>query len=91
MDTVTPGTVLEKINTENRYFWYNGRVVTLTEYRALASKGAIPSGQMGKRELTASQKRNSLLTIKKPERTGKDQRLKRHIPPRKHLRDGALE
>ena len=55
--TITPGTVLKKINTGNRYFRYNGRVVTLTEYRALASKGEIPAGQMEKRELTATQKR----------------------------------
>src|SRR5690606_23103832 len=29
--TITPNTVLEKINTQSRYFRYNGRVVTLTE------------------------------------------------------------
>lgn len=62
---------MEKINTENRYFWYNGRVVTLTEYRALASKGAIPSGQMGKRELTASQKKKLAANYKKARENGK--------------------
>lgn len=63
--TITPGTVLKKINTENRYFKYNGRVVTLTEYRALASKGKIPAGQMGERELTAAQKKKLAEKFKK--------------------------
>jgi len=55
--TITPNTVLEKINTRRRYFRYNGRVVTLTEYRALTEKGVIPKGQMKKNELSMAEKK----------------------------------
>jgi|GEM_PF-2769963 len=55
--TITPNTVLEKINTQRRYFRYNGRVVTLTEYRALTEKGVIPKGQMKKNELSMAEKK----------------------------------
>ncbi|MDR7665489.1 hypothetical protein RG963_06790 [Methanosarcina sp. Z-7115] len=84
--TITPSTVLKRINTEKRYFKYNGRVVTLTEYRALAEKGKIPAGQMGERELTASQKKKLAERFKK---VSEDSKQKVYSSESKQPRQGV--